>query len=137
MADRDCATEEPTIKSTVTWPRLVESWVPRRERKSAILPQWAEGCGGSAVLNEGELFISGITNESTLLSAAVSEGFPKVPLRAVGAVGRVSWYLNGEHISTTEPHGSGTYQLTGKGDFQLVAVDEEDSKSAMIVFYVD
>jgi penicillin-binding protein 1C len=135
-ADRSCFDGELIYKSAHVWPRLVEPWVSAKNRRTSILPVWDAACQREGYLTEGSMIIAGIQNGSTIKSAAVGDELPEIPLRAMGGVGSIRWYLNGELAGATYANSSSTYKIKSRGQYQLIAIDEELS-SAMTLFYVD
>jgi membrane carboxypeptidase/penicillin-binding protein PbpC len=69
-----------------------------------------------------------------LIDPTLRREYQAVPLRAVGAVGRVSWIVNGRAVGTTDADEALHWTLTPGA--QHAVVRDDDGRTADVIFLV-
>jgi penicillin-binding protein 1C len=106
------------------WPSLAYPWLSRELRQRSNLPALAPHCGGDGLENAQELRIDGIADNATLARAPNSEKPATVRLRALGALGDVSWLVNGRLETTTHGTQSFEHSFTETGEQSITAMTD-------------
>ncbi|HMM67392.1 MAG TPA: penicillin-binding protein 1C [Dokdonella sp.] len=106
------------------WPSLAYPWLSRELRQRSNLPALAPHCAGDGLENAQELRIDGIADNATLARAPNSEKPATVRLRALGALGDVSWLVNGRLETTTHGAQSFEYSFTETGEQSITAMTD-------------
>lgn len=116
-----CNTNDIEQKTVTLWPKQFEPWLVYSERRSARLPKYDNSCL-AIPLKADQLTIIGIEPQQQLF--AIKGISIQLMLQVAGAVGKVSWYLNGQRVAIQ----SGPLTLTLPehfiGDAELVVIDE-------------
>ena len=109
------------IRQKVTlWPRQMEPWLSYREKRSARIPKYSPRC--LAIPKQADALIIGGIEDQQQLYRLDPEPI-QLMVNVSGAVGEVSWYLNGQWLSTqTKPLRLKLPEYLN-GDVELVAID--------------
>ncbi len=122
--DGRCGLAASVRKTAALWPLAVEPWVLPTQRVSHLLPPLDPACPASAGQLRATLRIVGVENHSSLRAAAPGK-LPVVNLRAAGATGRTSWYIDGKLAYTTSAGTVVSHPFRRAGRHQIIAIDED------------
>jgi penicillin-binding protein 1C len=120
--DGRCGVAAATRKTVALWPLSVEPWVASAQRIHRLLPPVDPACPDAAVQRQAMLRIVGIDPDSSLRAAAPGK-LPLVNLRAQGATGRTSWYIDGQLRYTAAAATVVSHRFRWPGQHQIVAID--------------
>lgn len=117
----ECGSQRVSIKKVNLWPRQLEPWLPYKDKRTARLPKYSPNC---LVIPKQEetLTIVGIEDNQQIYPQE-STSIQQV-VYVAGALGAVSWYLNGQWIATQTTPLHLTLDPFLNGEAELVAVDE-------------
>ena len=117
-----CGSLTGITKTVTLWPRQMEPWLATKERRSTRIARYSPNC--LIIPKQADtLNIEGIENEQQLFRLN-SEPIQK-NIYATGAFGQVSWYLNGQWLSTQTKPLHLTLSTDLSGEIELVAIDEQ------------
>ncbi|XGX19558.1 peptidoglycan glycosyltransferase PbpC [Pseudomonas solani] len=106
------------------WPAPLEPWLPRRERRSALLPAVSPTCPPPLPPAAAPLTIVGLRAGGQLRRPAASDGPLRVRLSALGGSGRRWWFLDGQPLGESAADAAFDQVLEGLGRHQLSLLDE-------------
>lgn len=105
------------------WPLEAEPFIPRSQRRSALIPKASKHCPDLAGFESHGLQITSASNNSKIAVPPGESNLPNIELRARGGQGDYHWFLNGKPIRKT-PHGQTGFMTFPKaGVYQLAVVD--------------
>ncbi|MBK5012335.1 peptidoglycan glycosyltransferase PbpC [Pseudomonas sp. S60] len=117
------------------WPAPLEPWLPRAERRAALLPAIDPGCPPQVAASAPPLSIVGVRPGDNLRRPA-NIGEPlQLDVSALGGAGRRWWFLNGQPLGETQGQGSLPLRLPQAGRAELSALDES-GETARVTFQV-
>lgn len=114
-------TDTETI-ALALWPVALEPWLPKKYRRKSQLPAFSENCDHP--ISSGNVFISGIADDTVFQAPVNTNKLPSVPLLAQGGEGRYHWYINGEYHHSSNPLVTSHFTPTARGEYQVVVSDE-------------
>lgn len=106
------------------WPAPLEPWLPRRERRSALLPAVSPTCPPPLPPAAAPLTIVGLRAGGQLRRPTASDGPLRVRLSALGGSGRRWWFLDGQPLGESAADAAFDQVLEGLGRHQLSLLDE-------------
>ena len=77
------------------WPALASPWLSAAERQRSAIPRLAKDCESDGLDATATLQIEGVADRATVARAPNSPTPVRLSLRALGAMGRVMWMVNG------------------------------------------
>ena len=131
----DCSVKNKQAKEVVLWPKVLEPWINRKNRRSTLIPLLDPQCKNTSVAPSASLRITGITPDSIYRQAGQTGPPPSVWLKTLGGDGNKNWYINGQHQYETLPEQGIEHVLSQKGKQQIV-VQDQSGNSDMLSVYV-
>ncbi len=122
-------------RSVTLWPAPLEPWLPRRERRSALLPASDPTCPPAIPAAVTPLSIVGVREGDNLRRPLASREALQLKLSALGGSGRRWWFLNGQPLTDTAPDASFNQAFSQLGRQQLSVLDES-GQTARLEFSV-
>ena len=120
-----CASPQGRQKASVAlWPKQLEPWLPRTERRANLIPPTDPSCQHPAATPTGGLEIVGLRDASRLRSANAEQVNPEVALKAIGGRGTRYWFVNGEYKSETQDQQIFMLKMPQAGQYQIAVIDE-------------
>jgi penicillin-binding protein 1C len=92
------------------------------ERIASRLPTLAPDCAGDGRAGTGELRIEGVDNAAVLARPPGNLQPLRLSLRAIGAMTRVRWLLDGRAIGESDGPSHFPYALDAVGEHELTAL---------------
>ncbi|WP_028633001.1 peptidoglycan glycosyltransferase PbpC [Pseudomonas parafulva] len=117
------------------WPAPLEPWLPRAERRAALLPAIDPGCPPQVAASAPPLSIVGVRPGDNLRRPANSGEPLQLDVSALGGAGRRWWFLNGQPLGDTQGQDSLPLRLPQAGRAELSALDES-GETARVTFQV-
>ncbi|MBK4991129.1 peptidoglycan glycosyltransferase PbpC [Pseudomonas sp. S36] len=117
------------------WPAPLEPWLPRAERRAALLPAIDPGCPPQVAASAPPLSIVGVRPGDNLRRPANSAEPLQLDVSALGGAGRRWWFLNGQPLGETQGQDSLPLRLPQAGRAELSALDES-GETARVTFQV-
>lgn len=103
------------------WPIELESWLPKKYRPIHQLPAFSTSC--THLTSSGNVFISGIADDTVFQAPVNTNKLPSIPLFANGGDGNYHWYINGQYHHSSKPLITSYFTPTAKGEYQVVVSD--------------
>jgi penicillin-binding protein 1C len=115
-----CQSTDP-IKdySVALWPNSVEPWIPMFRRRAAQIPPTAPECE-QAEWAAPPIKINGLAKDQSLL---LKGDKIVIELRSSGGLGARDWFLNGQHITSSDADQPVSLTLTQTDNYELVVID--------------
>lgn len=122
----DCNIKGKRAKQVALWPKVLEPWLIKNQRRAALIPKLDKQCIGALPSASATLRIVGIENKSIYRKSGVNGEPPSIILKTVGGSGRKSWYINAkQHYQTLENETTThVFSETAQGDQQIIVQDE-------------
>ncbi len=118
-----CVSIEHEIRTVALWPKVLEPWIPAARRRNNAVPPLMHSCSGLGV-GQSALEIAGLHDGGVYRGPGTSRQAPLIELKAIGAIGDVHWYIDGDlhySVSSDEPV---SHRLAGRGTRQLLVQDD-------------
>ncbi len=122
-----CAKGELRETNLALWPIALEPWLPKQQRRSAILENMSASCE-SLIQKEIEIKITSVADNS--LYQFDPKGLD-LQLLAQGGEGNRDWYLNGKFLATSSVNQVYDLHVKRRGKFQLSVVDESGNSDVI------
>jgi penicillin-binding protein 1C len=106
------------------WPAALEPWLPRREWRSTRLPALDPQCPPKQVRAVAPLSVVGVKDGDQLRRPAASSEPLRLRLSALGASGRLWWFVDGQQVAETTAESAFDYSFSRIGGYQLSVLDE-------------
>lgn len=121
--------------SLALWPAPLESWLPRRERRSARLPAVDPACPPQHTPLAAPLSIVGVRDGDRLQRPAASAEPLRLRLSALGGSGRRWWFVDGQPLGASAAEAEFNHSFNRSGQYQLSVLDES-GQTARLEFSV-
>ncbi|TEW55358.1 penicillin-binding protein 1C [Psychromonas sp. RZ22] len=129
----ECGSLTAINKKVSLWPQQLEPWLPNEEKRTSRIPPYSPSCLVIPKQNQ-MLTIEGIQDKQQIYRQKL------IPIQQTvhvsGAVGAVSWYLNGQWLTTQKSILQLLIPTQLNGEVELVAVDEQ-GVSGRITFSIN
>ena len=120
------------LASLAPWPARVHPWLAGSERQASRLPALAADCH-IAIEPRPQLHIDGLIDGSVLRSPSNRIRPPSINVRALGALGDVTWLLDRRSLATSRGDAIVTLQFEQIGTQRLLAIDSQGHYHAISV----
>jgi penicillin-binding protein 1C len=131
----DAACPGAARHSLALWPTPLEPWLPRRERRSALLPAVDPACPPQSAPAVAPLSIVGVREGDRLRRPAGTTGPLRLRLTALGGSGRHWWFVDGQPVAQSVAGSAINQRFSRPGDYQLSVLDES-GQTARLLFRV-
>ncbi len=115
------------VISLARWPALATPWLTPEDAKAAALPPLAPGCAADSLDVASPIRIAGISDGAKLRQAPNSSQPLAITLRALGAVEKVQWLLDGRLQGDSEGGSPIRLILAQSGQHQVTALSNRGS----------
>ncbi|OIO57469.1 MAG: penicillin-binding protein 1C [Alphaproteobacteria bacterium CG_4_10_14_0_2_um_filter_63_37] len=122
--DPGCTVEHSQARTVQLWPKVLEPWLPKGQRRAGLIPPFDPRCTAALAQPTATLKIVGIEPDSLFYRpGGMGEG-PRIALQALGAVGEVAWYVHGGFVARALSGEVVHHHLTLRGRVEIAAVDQ-------------
>lgn len=118
----NCPDAQP--RDIALWPAPLEPWLPRLERRDALLPPSDPTCPPPASSLAAPLSVVGVREGDQLRLPTGSKDVLRLTLSALGGSGRRWWFIDGVPMADTADQDSVNVTLNRLGRYQLSVLDE-------------
>ncbi len=132
MTAAHCAGSNRIRKTVALWPKQIEPWLPRRLRRSSLLPALDPSCTRAPAIAANGIDIVNLDDQSII--TVLNGTLPQVSLKTVGGYGRRYWYVNGSPVTPVASRlesAAVSLQLQHWGRNQIALVDEQGNTAQL------
>ena len=122
--DRRCQVSRTQFQQVAVWPLPLEPWLPWDQRRHNILPKPDPRCATPPSLADQKITITHPQSGTRFASPPDNPKAVEIEFTSLGAVGQITWFLNGQQIAEGSPRQTLPWTFDHPGKYQLAVVDE-------------